>query len=73
MELKLSHEIIVNVHVVVLQSRLKKAFTVPPFRNDQELTLNAMEWHQSHNDKNLVSVHLLATIASNYPEGALHS
>lgn len=72
MELKLSHEIIVNVRVVVLQSRLKKTFTVPPSRNEHELPLTAMEWHQSNNDKNLVPVHLLATISSNYPEGALH-
>lgn len=72
MELKLSHEIIVNLSVVILQSRLKQALTLSPSRYDHESPLNATGWHQSNNDKNLVTVHLLAPVASNYPEGALH-
>lgn len=72
MELKLSHKITVNLSVVILQSRLKKPFTFSPSRYDHESPLNATGCHQSNNDKNLVAVHLLAPIASNYPEGALH-
>lgn len=73
MELKLSCEITVSLPVVILQSRLKKAFTLSPSRCDNESPLNATGWHQSNNDKNLVAVHLFALIASNYPEEALFS
>lgn len=72
MELKLSHEITVNQPVVILQSRLKKAFALFPSRYDHESPLNATGWHQSNNNKNLMAMHLVAAIASNYPEGALH-
>lgn len=72
MEVKLSHEITVSVSAVVLQSRLNKAFALSPSRYDNESPPNAMGWHQGCNDKNLVAVHLLASIASNYPEGAPH-
>jgi len=72
MELELSHETTVNLSVVILQSRLKKAFSLSSSRYDHESPLHATGWHQSNNDKNLVAVHLLAPIASNYPQGALH-
>lgn len=71
MELKLSCEITVSLSVVILQSWLKKAFTLSPSRYDNESPLNETGWHQSNNDKNLVAMHLFALIASNYPEKAL--
>lgn len=68
MELKLSCEITVSLSVVIFQFRLKKAFTLPPSRYDNESPRNATGGHQSNNYTNLVAMHLFVLIASSYPE-----